>query len=365
MPDAFLLSRVLLQFQGGTDAHLHNLSAAAFTPDGNLWLGADEMTLQGGEEVNTIERLSPLQPGVYGNHHAFALREFLDLEDSVGEIDIEGLDVVDSYLWLTGSHSSKRKKPKGKEVTKDIQRLATVETDGNRYWIARIPIVEGQLYRTCSDPHDPSRILTAACLRRTLLGNELTEALQDDPHLGPYFASSLPSKENGFDIEGLAVHGNRLFLGLRGPVLRGWAMLLELELADADAGELKLQAIGEQGRRYKKYFLNLDGLGVRELCFQDEDLLILAGPTMDLAGSLRVYRLQGAMQYGSDAICAQETGELDLVFDLPFSREGDKAEGMALFSCLGEPALFIAYDSPAAQRRVSDTSILMDAFRLT
>lgn len=40
-----------------------------------------------------------------------------------------------------------------------------------------------------------------------------------DPHFAPYLA--IPGKGNGFDIEGLAVDGQRLFLGLRGPVLLG------------------------------------------------------------------------------------------------------------------------------------------------
>ena len=63
------------------------------------------------------------------------------------------------------------------------------------------------------------------------------EALRQDPHLGPFLRTShgeadgkharapLASKENGFDIEGLAAFDRRLILGLRGPVLRGWAML--------------------------------------------------------------------------------------------------------------------------------------------
>ena len=46
----------------------------------------------------------------------------------------------------------------------------------------------------------------------------------------------LPSKDNGLDIEGLAVLGNRVYLGLRGPVLRGRAIILELELEESEPG---------------------------------------------------------------------------------------------------------------------------------
>ena len=40
----------------------------------------------------------------------------------------------------------------------------------------------------------------------------------------------IPGKDNGIDCEGLAVAGDRVFIGLRGPVLRGWAMIIELQV---------------------------------------------------------------------------------------------------------------------------------------
>lgn len=51
MPESFLLSRVLLQFENGSEDLLQELSAIARTPDGSLWVGSDELI--------TIERLSP------------------------------------------------------------------------------------------------------------------------------------------------------------------------------------------------------------------------------------------------------------------------------------------------------------------
>ncbi|WP_457090403.1 DUF3616 domain-containing protein [Microvirga sp. P5_D2] len=41
---------------------------------------------------------------------------------------------------------------------------------------------------------------------------------------------SIPSKENGFDVEGLAVREGRISPGLRGPVLRGHAVVLDPKL---------------------------------------------------------------------------------------------------------------------------------------
>ena len=73
-------------------------------------------------------------------------------------------------------------------------------------------------------------MLRAARLAGGRKNDALTRALRDDPHLGPFL--SIPSKDNGFDIEGLAAAPNgRLFLGLRGPVLDGWACILEIHVA--------------------------------------------------------------------------------------------------------------------------------------
>jgi hypothetical protein len=364
MSDPFLLNRVLLQFGQQAEELLNNLSAIQRTPDGSLWLGSDELSLMDTEECNTVDRLSQQTPGVFGDHALFRVRDFIDLSDQVGEIDIEGLDYADSYLWLTGSHSAKRKKPKGKNPEKDIQRLAEVKTDANRFLIGRIPFVAGQLHKSCSGPDSPSQKLTAACLRREEPGNQLMAALQTDPHLGRYIAAGLPSKENGFDVEGIAVRKNRVYLGLRGPVLRGWAMLLEIALTETNPGELQLQPIGDPSQLYRKHFLELDGLGVRDLCWQGDDLLILAGPTMDLAGSQGVYRWHDAAHRSDHTVCRQADGELELLFNLPYRATGDKAEGMTLFPNLEEVGVLIVYDSPNSDRVLGTRGVYADVFRL-
>ncbi len=71
--------------------------------------------------------------------------------------------------------------------------------------------------------------------------NLLTRALVDDPHFGPCMA--IPGKDNGLDIEGLAVDGRWLLLGLRGPLLRGWSALLEIA-KEASGGQLRLAPRG-------------------------------------------------------------------------------------------------------------------------
>jgi hypothetical protein len=196
-------------------------------------------------------------------------------------------------------------------------------------------------------------------------GNALTQALAEDPHLGAIVRSALPAKENGFDIEGLAAAaGGRVLLGLRGPVLRGWAVLLEVAPNQEQPGVLDLPPLAADGRCYRKHLVDLDGLGVRDLALIDGDLYILAGPTMDHDGPQRIYRFRDWGDLPDVSLTAGDTGRLACVFDLPYRAGADRAEGITRFSGCGERALLVVYDGPAAERRVGDTAVYADVFRL-
>lgn len=357
MSDYFLLTRVLLRFEERADDVVGDISAAAFTPDGSLWIGSDEMI--------GVERLSPIETNIFAQHKRFAMADFIELFNNKDEIDIEGMDYADGYLWLTGSQSTKRKKAKGKKAEKDLKRLTQIKTDLNRYLLARIPVINGELVKSCALADDAEEKLTAACLEKKESSNILIEALKEDPHLGLIISTGLPSKDNGLDIEGLAVRGNKVFLGLRGPVLRGWAIILELEVEESEPGILTLKEIGESGQKYQKHFLELNGLGVRELCLHGEDMIVLAGPTMDLEGEMTVFRVKNLFERSGETISWQESGDIEVLFDLPFTIGSDHAEGLALYACLGkEDCLFVVYDSPNENRKPGEKEIYADVFRL-
>ena len=350
----------ILEFDGNQEQIPDSLSAVVVVGD-DLWLASDEVT--------TVERLSTTDGVTFGAHTFFALKDLIDLPaqdtDFDQEIDIEGLDHENSYLWLVGSHSIKRKKvDKSATAEKNFKRLAKTETEGNRFLLARIPLVENQLARSIADPKNPARMLKAGQLRGDLTSNELTDAIKqaEDGRGDSHFASflTIPGKDNGFDIEGLAVTGDRIFIGLRGPVLRGWAGILEVSVSDADAFRLKLEPIGPQGRPYKKHFLDLGGLGVRDICVDGEDLLILAGPTMNLDGPVVVYRWRGALKSSEERLVFAEG--LDRLFVVPNGIGLDHAEGMTLIS--DPKRLLVVYDSPSKERKVSDTALKADVFEL-
>lgn len=357
MSEAFLLARALLQFGEDDSAVMRDISAASITPDGSLWVASDEL--------QTLERLSPVAPYVYGGHQRFRLSDYVSLVDPDGEVDIEGMDYGEHYLWVTGSHSAKRRQTRGKNVAKDLARIASVRPEPNRLLLARVPVVGGTLFASCSHPERPGELLRAAALRQDETGNALTAALHEDEHLGPFLGVALADKENGFNIEGLAVRGSRVILGLRGPVLDGWAMLLQLELAEEEPGVLALQQPKGWSRPYRKHFLDLDGLGIRELQLLGDDLLILAGPTMRVEGAMKLFCLRDALACSDDSLTTQEDKALEQRFVLPFTLGADHAEGMVCLPCLNqENALMILYDSPRSTRMVGPGALFADIFRI-
>ena len=86
--------------------------------------------------------------------------------------------------------------------------------------------------------------------------------------------------------------GERLLVDLRGQVL---GVILELLAEREGPGRIGLRRLGAEGERYLKHFLDLDGMGIRGLTLNGEDLIILAGPTMDLDGPFRLYRWPEAL----------------------------------------------------------------------
>lgn len=337
----------------------------------SLWVANDESI--------SLERLSLIKEGNTGNyrsgrhHQQFSLAEYLRLPVAppkdpadLEEVDVEGLDYGDGYLWLVGSHSLKRKKPTLKDGAKEAQKqLAKVSTDGNRYLLARIPVVEGDgTYTLAKEDTQKEKKRSAAQLRGNAQGNDLTEALRGDKHLGPFLA--IPGKDNGFDIEGLAVAGERLFLGLRGPVLRGWAVILEVE-PEEDSKQpftLRLKPIGPNQRLYRKHFLQLGGLGIRDICAQGADLLILGGPTMDLDGPVTIFRWPGGTAPKGESVVPSD--ELQRVLDVPYGQGVDHAEGMTLFAPDGGTArsLLVVYDSASENRQLGEGTAVADVFLL-
>ncbi|RZI53788.1 MAG: DUF3616 domain-containing protein [Pseudonocardia sp.] len=328
-----------------------------------LWVCSDQTA--------SVERLTaddPDRPGAYGEHRSYRLAEFVTLpQGDDTEVDLEGIDLQwlgprTGFLWLVGSHSGARKQVKDDDPDEEgVQALRGIALDRNRCVLLRIPITVdgdglGQLVSTCPDPADAGRTLAAGVL------NDLLDVLADDPHLKPF--RGIPGKDNGLDVEGLAIAGERVYLGLRGPVLRGWAVVLEVcvdTAGTAATGEVLRLRRWPDGDLVRKHFLDLGGLGVRELGVDGDDLLVLAGPTMVLDGPVRLLRWVGGASDDAPRLVRDDTAALRPVYELAYGVGVDQAEGSTRLRVADTSSLLMVYDSPSDQRRpAAPGSVLAD-----
>jgi hypothetical protein len=333
----FVERQVELRFDASSrEARTHTNLSAVRTDALGLWLA--------GDETATVEHLA-FRGGRYDDQRTFFLADFVDLPAGrEEEADIEGLGRADGWLWAIGSHSLKRRRIKrGHPPHKARRRLAAVVREENRFVLVRLPLVGATPVR--EDGSRRAEILSGP-------GRNLADLLAGDPHLGPFV--SIPSKDNGLDVEGVAVLGGRLFVGLRGPVLRGWATVLEIR-PESDPGRpgfLRLADI--DGGPYRTHFLDLGGLGVRDMCPYRDGLLILAGPTMSLDGPVRLLRWDPRDE-------PSVLHEPVLVGDLPYGDGCDHPEGITV---LDGDRLLVVHDSPSAQRLTPQGGVLADIVRM-
>ena len=357
MPNARSTHAVRLEFAADSLVRT-NLSGAAFTGDW-LWVA--------GDEACGLDRLRRLAPSGderlrFGEVRDFALADLLDLPGKAAEeADLEGMAVADGLLWVVGSHGLKRKNAKpDRDHAENAKRLAKVSLDGNRRLLACLPIEADAQGEPClvKQAQDGRRALR---LKGDAHANQLTRLLENDPHFGPCMA--IPGKDNGLDIEGLAVDGQRLLLGLRGPVLRGWSAMLEIAV-EARGDHLRLAPLDDSGLLLRKHFLQLEGMGIRDLHFSGDDLYILAGPTMALDGEVRLYRWPAArpLLAANREPVRFETG-LSLSVSLPHGRGTDRAEALCDLPpalSAGKASWLVLYDAPGADRKDGEHTVFGD-----
>jgi hypothetical protein len=314
-----------------------NLSALA-ARKGQLWVGGDE-----GCKIYGLKRLADHH---YGEATAIKLAEFgLAGGKKEGESDIEGMALDGDRLWLVGSHSLRRRKhdsEKGEplslhdEQSRNCHVLGCLRLNGDDQPVAGQRLVFNPLAGT----------------------DALTQALAADPRIAPFM--KVASKENGLDIEGLTARGDQVLVGLRGPMLRGIALVLDLRLAglDDDSSNLTLTRL-----RYR--YLDLSGLAVRDLAVLPgtDDVLVLAGPTMTLAGPCYLYRWRHALGGGEvdgqtlkveapEPLLWIRDGRPARLSQDPDNPEGsDKPEGLEVQRHDDRLLAWVAYDDPKRIRR--------------
>lgn len=315
------------------------------------------------DETSTVERLvwDKAAEG-FTDHTNFALGHVFDLPDGPhGEMDIEGLAIADGYLWVTGSHSLKRDHPDAYEGA--VEGLSDVDWDSNRGFLGRLPLLEVE--PGVFEPVNVIDPLDAQAERRRAamfdMGKKGDKAIRklvgDGPLLSRFM--QVPCKENGFDVEGLAVKDDRIYLGLRGPVLGSHALIVEIRFKETKNGWLKARKL--DGRNHRVIAVDLDGLGIRDMLLDGERLLLLAGATQNIDGIQRVYAIDGFADKGE----VIQASEVNTVLSLPIREHCDHAEGLAFFDLDGTRKLLVAYDSPSGDRHDAKSNRLdIDVYEL-
>jgi hypothetical protein len=212
------------------------------------------------------------------------------------EVDVEALASDGDVVYALGSHSASRRR--GDRANETHARNLEQIRRGPRRHPERHAVFRFRL-----DPAtgEPTRLERAS----------LDGAIVKHAVLAPFVG--LPGKENGVDLEGLAVADGTLFAGFRGPVLRhGLVPVLRFTFAAPDEASL--------------LFVALDGLGVRDLARVTDGFLLLAGPVGDGDVPHRIYWWNGR-----DCVPGQDGagGRVRLLGTVP-APPGGKAEALVL-----------------------------------
>jgi hypothetical protein len=309
-----IVARLTLDYgEATTPELLRNLSGIAHDGD-RLWTV--------GDEARTVECLARTDGG-------FRLAQKYVLDDIIAaipgfdsrdELDIESVDFADGRLWLCGSHCRVRRKPEADDMVN-----AELRSRPSRCILAAVKL-------------KPDGIWPGAAKALPFKGDRSLRAhLAANPYLRPFL--ELPSKENGLDIEGLVIRTGKALLGLRGPLVDSVAITVALEL-DRD-----FQIAGS-----KLHFLDLEGLGVRDLARDGDDVFVLAGPVSAAQGPFKLYRWT-----------PRTTGKIQKPTDLfTWPASAEKPEGLCLYQHDGRGGLLVVYDSPDPAARIDDTRYAAD-----
>jgi len=167
----------------------------------------------------------------------------LDEEPIFTDLDGEGVAYAKPFFYIVGSHGCSRQ---GNEFVLSSFILARLRVDENGARIVQTT------YR-------------------------LADALRTAPKIGPFFGKHL-LQEDGVNIEGLAVIGEDLVVGLRSPTIEGHAFLVSVKVN-------ALFAPGHESLKATPDVIPIElgcNIGIRDLAaLPDGRLLVLAGPAQE------------------------------------------------------------------------------------
>ena len=241
-------------------------------------------------------------------------------EKKYKEFDGEAVAYATPYFYVVGSHGCGR--------NNQAFRLSS-------FILARIR-VDSQARPVDAQGHPLSAAAAGQAIETTY---RLSDVLQRASAVSAFFGTGLDEASNGLNIEGLAVVGEQLFVGLRAPSRDGKAYILGASLADLFAAghapavaDPEVIAV-ELGPTTAKF-------GIRDLAPFKDQLLILAGPAQE----------QGDVAYSLFIVEPRAGAKPTPVASIPdLIKDGKrmKAESVTILDAQGDTLrILILFDGP-------------------
>jgi len=277
-----------------------------------LLVGADEGTGPDGD-INIIQVLSQQADDQYAVSNDIVV--FTGDKENGREMDIEGIAVEGNYIYVIGSHSSRRHTVKSDRSYKKNRKTfhnKRIDDEANRDWLYRLK-VNAQMQLT------EKKHIT---LRNIIQNHKVLKTF-----------SQIPSKENGIDIEGIAVVDDWIYVGFRGPVFRNnYVPVLKLKFDDAENTASLL-------------WVNFGGGGIRDMAKVDNGFLIISGPVGDGPGAYSVHHWDGRDMIPGKKREQAEIGKVNKLGDID-APDGGKAEGILVLggTDIGSYEFMIIFD---------------------
>lgn len=217
--------------------------------------------------------------------------------------DTEGVAFHRGYFYMTGSHGVARKSAKEKTAPFTVFRFK----------------VDAQTGKPAFEVSDKQ--LSAQIEKSTALRAAIRAA---DP-VGIY--AERPLGQNGVNIEGLALDGDRIYFGFRGPSVEGRAFIISAAIEGM---------FGMKPLDPKTHPLALGpNTGIRDLAPADDGMLLLSGAVNEQSITPAVWRW------------SPSTGNLKKLADLADTPHGAKAETLLVLEQTPEQyRVLIMYDGP-------------------
>jgi hypothetical protein len=244
--------------------------------------------------------------------------ETCEKADDFKDLDGEGVAYAEPYFYIVGSHGCTRSKGKFR-LSSFILARVRVDRQGQPVDSADRPLARDKFAQAVETTYRVSDLLKRAGKAAEFFGKDLESA-------------------NGLNIEGVAVQGDTIWFGLRGPVRKDkTAYLVSGDIDDLfKAGNKRSKA------KPDVVPIELDGLGIRDLApLPDKRLLVVAGAAHGPEVPFKLFVVDPAKEKVTPigplaAVTQQVDGEM----------KTGKAEGVTVLDMTADKAqIVILFDS--------------------